>query len=284
MKLIDLYKIKINSNLLKLFIYFRKFIISNFNLGSGPDFLIIGAQKAGTTSLFNYIKKYGSNFIAPIRKEIRFFTKEYNKGINYYRSFFPLKKKNGQITGEATPTYLFFHKCPRRVYKYYPNIKIIVILRNPIERAYSQYNFIKYTNRTPGNEPLSFKKALEQEGKRIDFNNIESFDDNYKRYSYKAKGLYYYQLKRWFKYYSREQFLIIESSDFFQNTQKVLNETFKFIGIRCKSGKELRFKIYNKNEYPPIDNETKKHLSKYFKLHNQKLYDLLGTKYDWDNN
>lgn len=114
-------------------------------LGSGtnPNFLIIGAQKSGTTSLFNYINENANNFIPPKSKELYFFSERYSKGMPWYRAHFPFKIKESYLTGEATPDYLYYHKSAKRVYENYPNIKFIILLRNPVDRAYSQYNFSK---------------------------------------------------------------------------------------------------------------------------------------------
>jgi len=103
-----------------------------------PSFLIIGTQKGGTTSLFHYLQKH-PNVLSPEKKEIQYFSWNYRRGLLWYRSFFP-KKKNNKIAGEASPDYLFHPYAAKRAYEYNPNFKIIVLLREPIDRALSQYH------------------------------------------------------------------------------------------------------------------------------------------------
>jgi hypothetical protein len=128
-----------------------------------PDFLIVGAAKAGTTSLYNYLIQH-PKIDGAVRKEVHYFDRDYDKTIDYYRSCFPsLSQPNDHITGEATPYYLFHPYAPERIHKTMPFTKIIILLRNPIDRAYSHYNF---TVRYHG-DPLTFEEAVEKEEERL---------------------------------------------------------------------------------------------------------------------
>lgn len=133
-----------------------------------PDFIIIGAQKCGTTSLFNYLSKH-PDVSLPEEKEIHFFDKFYNKGINWYKKNF---LNDGMLTGEATPYYIYHPHVTVRISSCCPNAKLIVMLRNPIDRAYSNFSMEKQRN----NEPLAtFEEAIAAEPKRI------NHDKNYLR-------------------------------------------------------------------------------------------------------
>ena len=134
-----------------------------------PDFVIIGAQKSGTTSLYDFIVKHPA-IESAAKKELHYFSWFYACGDKWYRSNFPTNlsssrfyKDVGQklLTGEASPTYLFYPMVPGRMVKALPNVKLIVILRNPVDRAYSHYNH----NIRHKHETLSFEKALEREKK-----------------------------------------------------------------------------------------------------------------------
>ena len=102
---------------------------------SFPDFIIIGAQMCGTTSLYDYLAKH-PNVLLSYVKEIHFFDHSYNKGLLWYRSFFPLRIIKGKrMTGEASPYYIFHSHSAKRIAKTLPSVKLIVMLRNPVDRS-----------------------------------------------------------------------------------------------------------------------------------------------------
>lgn len=260
---------------------YKTHVKSKLRLGGKPDFLIIGAQKAGTTSLYKYIEKYSKNFVPPINKELYFFTEKNHKGINWYEALFANNKK--KKTGEATPDYLFYHKAPERIVEHLPRIKLIVLLRNPIERAYSQFNFQNYTGKTRAYDPLSFQEAIKEDIYRYK-NNIYTKNDEfnyiYKYFSYVSRGIYYDQLIRWFKFFPKEQILVIKSEEFFKNTETVLEKVFEFIGLDFND-KQFDFKQYNKSSYNELDKKTHQYLEEFYKPHNAKLYKLLNEDFEW---
>ena len=150
----------------------RAFRVTTSPLRMMPDFIIIGTQKGGTTSLYRYLIDHPN--IAPIYiKEPHYFDIHFHKGIGWYRSHFPTAvekyyarhvEKHDLITGEASPYYLFHPRAPQRVAKTLPKAKLIILLRNPVDRAYSQY---QHQLRQPGVEPLSFEEAIAYEEKRL---------------------------------------------------------------------------------------------------------------------
>jgi len=254
-----------------------------------PDFLIIGAARSGTTSLYEYLTQHPS-VIPGVGKEVYFFDKEFGKGINWYKSFFPTKisksrlenklKKNC-ITGEATPRYLHYPHTPKRVFDIIPNVKLIVLLRNPIDRAYSHYQMEVGS----GKEELSFEDAIEQEENRIvnDMKKMEKNENfysvNFYRKSYLTRGIYVDQLKRWFEYFPREQFLILKSEDLYSNPSEVYQQVLDFLDL---SKFELNsFKAHRMRKYSAVSDETRKKLADYFKPYNEQLYQLLGRNFDW---
>jgi len=253
-----------------------------------PDFLIIGAKKSGTTSLYRYLIQHPS-IKSATTKEISFFDRYFQKGTNWYRMNFPMKKiwmkKNSrtELTGEATPTYIYHPHAPKRVYDLLPNVKIIVLLRNPVDRTYSQYN-MEANNHT--NETLSFEEAIEQEPSRLEgeFEKMQKdgnyFSYNYYTFSYLASSIYADQLERWFKYFPREQFLIINENELEKDAQEVYHKTLKFLKLPKFELKE--YQAIGKRKYEKINPETRKKLVEFFKPHNERLYKLLGTNFHWD--
>ena len=262
----------------------RKRLISNlryvFNLGNLPDFLILGAQKAGTTAIYQYIEQYASNFYSPISKELYFFTEKYDKGIRYYKSQFK-NKKNSFITGESTPDYLFYHLAPKRIYDSLgENVKFIVILRDPVKRAFSQYNHQNFTNKTKAFDELSFSEAIRNEEQRFNSSTESSFFYEYKYYSYKARGKYIEQLYNWLKYYPRSSFLITTLNRLNSNPEFEMNEIFKFLGLKKKESfhQEL-FKVVNSGPKMFMKDVDKEYLKDYFEESNRKLFDEFGIEF-----
>jgi hypothetical protein len=254
-----------------------------------PDFLIIGTARSGTTSLYEYLSQHPS-VIPGVGKEVYYFDKKFDKGINWYKSFFPTKlsksllenkQKNKCLTGEATPRYLHYPHAPKRVFDLIPNVKLIVLMRNPIDRAFSHYQMEVGS----GNEELSFEEAIQQEEKRIldDMKKMESDENFYSVYfyrkSYLTRGIYVNQLKRWFEYFPREQFLILKSEDLYSKTSEVYDQVLDFLGL---PNFELNsFKAHRMRKYSAIGEETRKKLADYFKPYNKQLYQLLDRNFDW---
>ena len=166
--------------------------------------------------------------------------------------------------------------------KMLPNIKLIVILRNPVDRAYSNYNYsVKYNKET-----LSFMKGIELEEERCckERDNLMTDPDSHITYyhdnSYIKKSIYVDQLEEWFKYYDREQFLILNTEDFHKNPQHTLDQVFDFLNMHTFTLKNP--KNLNIGNYKDMDEDMRKFLINYFKPHNQRLYKLLRRSFDWD--
>ena len=255
-----------------------------------PDFLIIGAARSGTTSLYEYLTQHPS-IIPGVGKEVYFFDKKYSNGVNWYKSFFPtkiskakLEKKQNTLclTGEATPRYLHYPYAPKRVHQLLPKVKLIVLLRNPIDRAYSHYQ-MEYNT---GNEDLSFEKAIEQEENRIsnDMKKMENDETFYSVYfyrkSYLTRGIYLDQLKRWYKYFPKEQFLILKSEDLYSDPSKIYREVLSFLGLPKHDLNS--FEAHRMRKYSSIDPKTREKLSKHFRPYNEQLYQLLGRNFGWE--
>ena len=268
-----------------------------------PTFLIIGTQKGGTSSLYKYLVQHPQ--IAPaLVKEIHFFdnhTRAYNfgKGMVWYRSHFlygfqniltSLIFKQNIVTGEATPDYIFDPNAPRRVAEHLPKSKLIVLLRNPIDRAYSHYlhNVRASKSYDPGRETLSFEDAIAKEEERLKGEKEKLLQDpsyfsyNYLHYSYLSKGVYVDQLKNWFELFPKENFLILKSEDFFANPPEIFNQVLEFLNLQ--KWELLEYKAYNtrKKDEVGLNPSTRAFLKDYFQPYNQSLCQLTGIDFDWD--
>jgi len=252
-----------------------------------PNTIIVGAQKAGTSSLYGYLTQH-PDILGSNRKEVHYFdggtdprVDNFEKGEQWYRAHFPLKAKTSRRTRilEATPSYLFVPHGPSRIAALVPNVKMIVVLREPVERAISHY-FYELHN---GREDRPIMKALtEEEGL------LEPIwrTRNYKsrellQYSYKARGRYAEQLARFFGYFARDQLLILSSKSLFKTTTEALSRTLDFLGLNSdvpipdKSARNVG--TYNS----PVEKDVIEYLENYFAPYNDDLFELLGGKLDW---
>src|SRR3954464_5798431 len=182
-----------------------------------PDFLIIGAQKAGTTALYAYLREHPA-IAGPPWKEVSFFDRHHRRGARWYPGNFPNRlylrgvhaRTNARpVVGEASPSYVFHPLAPERVAALVPNVRLIALVRNPIDRALSHYHH----EVALGREPLSFEDALAAEDDRMHgqlerMREPSYFSHAWWNYTYVSRGLYAEQLERWLEHFTRERLLI----------------------------------------------------------------------------
>jgi len=268
--------------------------LSTNNIRLIPDFIIIGAQRGGTTSLYAYLCRHPAVLPAAM-KEVHFFDTNFQRGLSWYRAQFPsvMHKRLAEqlhgtpvITGEASPYYLFHPRVPERVAALLPATKLIVLLRNPVLRAYSHYHH----EVERGHEQLSFEEALTQEEVRTreEVEQLEQneyyYSYNHQHYTYQTRGLYAEQLERWFQYFPREQFLILKSEDFYAHTSAALEQVATFLNIAPAPFQRTQYTALNGSTYkqPEMNALTKRRLMEYYHPHNTRLYQLLNRDFGWD--
>lgn len=228
----------------------------------------------------------------PAIKEVHYFSDalNYQKGLGWYRSHFPLKlssriRAHGErpLIGEATPYYLFHPLAPQRVFEALLRVKMIVLLRDPVERAFSHY-FHEVRGKR---ETRSFEQAIENEPAEMEQEEAailqDGFYDGYKhrRRSYLSRGIYWVQLERWFKFFKREQFVILKSEDLFSDPERNFNLVTDFLGLprwRPKSFRKVHQGVYDFPMHP----KTRESLKRFYKAPNEKLSLLLGRDFGWD--
>jgi len=237
---------------------------------TGPDFLIIGAKKSATSAIYKFLTEH-PQVLPCVRKEMHFFSLHYSKGIEWYLShFYPIKKniRTGQIylTGEASPGYLGNEQAAARIRQDFPKIKLIVSLRNPIDRAVSDYY---HRFQTAKNEHCSLEEALD----------IHDFTHSAK---YLNRGKYFRGMKPWMEVFpDRKQWLILKYEDLISEPVEFRKKLFSFLEIPDRANIDFTQKIYA-NKYPKITEEKRKQLNDYFKLSNQRLENFLGMSFDWN--
>ena len=248
-----------------------------------PEFVIIGAQKGGTSSLFKYLEPHPELKMS-FRKQVHFFDKLHRKGLNHYKSNFPIKAfANNTLSGEATPYYIFHPEVPKRIHQALPDAKLILMVRNPIDRAFSHYNMKVQQG---WEDTPTFEEAIEKEEARLQAEydkmaqNPRYYSKNLRNFSYLARGRYSEQLERWLEYYPIEQFRVYQSEQFFEQPKEVLKDIYDFIGVSEFIPDNL--KVHNKRHYEAMSPETRDKLRNYYKPYNEKLYSLIGKQFDWD--
>ncbi len=243
------------------FLIFLLFSLSLY--GSGPDFLVIGCQKGGTTSLYTYLKDHPL-IEMPKKKELHFFDQNYSKGLKYYLKAFPKITKKNVLTGDITPRYLSYKKTAKRAYTHFPKAKIILLLRNPIDRAFSRYKNDYEMKMTTE----SFEECVENELAEIGLKQ-ENSD------GYLQRGFYAKQLKKWLKYYPKEQFLILISEDFFKNTQECMNKIYTFLELPHHKHRSFPV-LYKGTSDLKLKTETRKLLEEFYRPYNDELQELFN--------
>ncbi|MGI8907524.1 MAG: sulfotransferase domain-containing protein [Candidatus Sumerlaeaceae bacterium] len=250
-----------------------------------PDFLILGAQKAGTTTIYDNLVKHPLVLPADI-KEVHFFDNAWAHRVNWYRAHFPtrtaMSAHEGSITGEGSPYYLFHPLVPARVKQVVPGAKFIMVLRNPVDRAYSHYQH----EARKGREPLTFPDAIAQEAKRIagEVDRLAA-DPNYRstalqHFSYIERGKYAEQLRRWFNVFPREQFLILTSDELNRQFQDTMQKLYAFLGLPDHAIETP--KRSNVGSYSKMEPETREQLLELFRPHNAELEKLIDRTLDWN--
>jgi hypothetical protein len=249
-----------------------------------PDFLVIGAQKSGTTSLHSSLIQHPQIFGACV-KEVHFFDKNFSKGDLWYRAHFPIRHTvpSGCIVGESSPYYLFHPHAPERIRGELPHAKLIAILRNPVERAISHY----FHEAKKSREDLPIMEALLAEDGRIEPEVEKMLEDErfysrvHRSYSYKRRGVYIEQLSRYREYRDNGQLLVLASEEFFTEPHRVLEEVFAFLGVDptfvCGDIRPKNVGM-NRRDVPPAVYE---YLNSYFAPYNERLYRYIGRDFGW---
>ena len=239
-----------------------------------PDFLVIGAQKAGRRrSTRTCAGIPGSP--GPSWKEVSFFDRHWWRGEAWYRGQFPLRPR-GRLVGEASPSYLFHPLAPERARAVVPDAKLVALLRDPVDRAYSQYQH----EVALGREPLSFEDALaaEEERTRGEVERLladpRAFSRAWWDHTYAARGLYAEQLERWLAVFPREQLLVVTTDELGERPAETYASILAFLGAAPHELDEYP-RVFDR-DYAPMRPETRRRSPARFAEPNRRLEALLG--------
>ena len=258
-------------------------------LRARPNFLVIGAQKSGTTSLHRFLDEHPAVLCAR-PKEVHYFNINFFQRPSWYLLHFPFRAQASAVrrragvepaVGEMTPCYLFHPQVPARVHAFDPGMKLVAVLRDPVERAYSQYQMgvRKY------GDTLPFEEALEREEREVPVELARMTEDpgyvwpHDRRRSYVARGRYAEQLERWLALFPREQLLVLLSEELWSDPGGTLRRIESFLGL--PQWEETTFPHQSAGSHAPMAPETRERLAEVFEPHNRRLEALLGRSLPW---
>jgi hypothetical protein len=258
-----------------------------------PDFLIVGTKRGGTTSLWNYLVQHPlvpRLFPAWNTKTSHYFEENWPRGEAWYRSHFPTVKQRAALerrhggpskVGEAAPLYMFHPLVAGRVAELMPQARIVVLLRDPVERAFSHWK----ERRTEGKEPLDFAAALAAEQERTAgererlIADPNAFSEPFDWWSYRARGRYLEHLEPWLERFDRSQLLFLPSETFYRDPARSYATVLDFIGLPPY---ELRaYDVFNDRPSRGMDDAVRAELAAYYRPYNEALSARLGVSFDW---
>lgn len=256
-----------------------------------PGFLIVGSQRAGTSSMFEILRQHPAVFSAVMpRKEVHYFDLYYSRGPGWYQCHFPLTARarlSARGTGaaavafEATPSYMFHPLAAERIQRDLPGVRLLVMLRDPVARAYSAH----VMNVGRGYETEPFERALELEDARLEGEAERIAADpayisyNLRHYSYRAYGHYIDQLERLERLFGRERIHVIDSGDFFTDPRPVYDQMLGFLGLPQRG--YPAFERPKTRPRPPMPESARTALEDHYRPYDDRLAVWLGHEPSW---
>lgn len=241
-----------------------------------PDFIVIGGQRCGTTSLFHSLATH-PELVPSFRKEVHYFDLHRNsKGLDWYRANFPLRPARGRLTYEATPNYLAYPGAATAMHEVMPDVKLVALLRNPIDRAHSSWRFVTFQ----GFESRSFEDAVTAESESDPATYLQTGRPGRNmREAYLEKSRYAEHLERWLAVFGSDQLLIVKSEDLFESPAPTVARILDFVDPSLSTDVPMR----HIHAAPPAEIEPgmRRWLADYFAPHNRRLEEMTGLEFDW---
>ena len=256
-----------------------------------PQFLIVGAERCGTSSLYHVLRQHPAVFGSGIpRKEVHYFDNKYSQGLGWYQCHFPLAARArlgarsagaAPVAFEATANYMFHPLAPERIHRDLPGVRLLVLVRDPVERAYSahahQVGF--------GFETEPFERALELEDARLEGElkrimanpGYQSF--SFDHHTYRARGHYADQLDQLARIFGRDRIHVIDSGDFFAAPGPAYDQVLRF--LRLPDCGQPRFTPQNARPRSPMPESLRDALEEHFRPHDERLAAWLGREPSW---
>ena len=252
-----------------------------------PDFLIIGAAKSATTSLYEYLVSH-PQVCPPVRKEVCYFAFYSDRSVGWYRACFPTRRERARaaraagaptLTGEACAYYLFHPHAPARAAAVVPHAKLIVLLRDPVDRAISHYHFRVDRN----HEDRSMEEAFADDIGHSDADFADADYDHAGSFAhfrtYVRRGQYAEQLRRWRAAFPVEQMLVIETSQLTRTGGDGFDRVLEFLDLQ--PWRPPTFDEHLQARYAPAEAEIREVLARHYAPHNAELREMLGVDWQW---
>lgn len=249
-----------------------------------PSYIIFGSMRSGTSSLYHALTDH-PHILPALRKQANYFDANYERGLRWYRSHFPtrraarhLERRVGApvITGEASPEYIFCPEAPARIARDLPEVRLIALLRNPVDRAWSHYHH----SRRLGEEQLSFEEALVAEPQRLGDTDPAQAARALHVHGYLAQGRYADFLTSWYQLFDAQRILILRAEDMFADPHATIEQVVQFLGL--PSWSPARYEPLNEGRYGQMSPQLRAELVELFREPNQRLAELIGRDMGWD--
>jgi hypothetical protein len=245
-----------------------------------PAFLVVGAQRCGTTTMMKTLGQHPGVLPAVFHKGVHYFDVNHHRGMAWYAGHFPAAKA-GVLTGESSPYYMFHPVAPARIAAELPGVRLIVLLRDPVERAYSAYTH----ERARGYETEEFGRALELEPSRL-AGEVErlradpGYDSPHWRHNaYVTRGQYVEQLEHLESLFGRDRLCVVDSHDFFAEPEWAFRAVEQFLGLPHADG--IEYERHNARPRSPMSPELRARLDDHFRPYDERLADWWGRTPSW---
>jgi Sulfotransferase domain len=255
-----------------------------------PGFLIVGAQRCGTTSLYRALSQHPLVCKPLWHKGIHYFDENYRRGLGWYRGHFPLRayaswatrpSRGTPVTFESSPYYMFHPLGGERIVRDLPGVKLLVLVRDPVERAYSGHAH----ELARGYETEPFERALELEASRLAGEAERMVADpaylshSHQHHSYRARGRYIEQIERLERLAGRDRLHVVDSGAFWADPQPSLRRVLDF--LQLPSCGTITFDRFNARSRAPMPDTVRKELREHFRPYDERLARWLGTELSW---
>jgi hypothetical protein len=255
-----------------------------------PGFLIVGGQRCGTTSMYRALSQHPAVLKAVLHKGVHYFDTSYPRGIGWYQAHFPLKAHarwvgrsagTAPMTFESSPYYMFHPLAAQRIAHDLPGVKLLVLVRDPVERAYSAHAH----ELARGYETEPFERALELEAARLDGEAEHLVADpgylshSYQHQAYRTRGQYIEQLERLEPLFGRDRIHVVDSSAFWADPEPSFNAVLDF--LRLPHSGSIAFDRHNARQRAPMAVALREELREHFRPYDERLAQWLGRKLSW---
>ena len=251
--------------------------------GMVPGYLVVGTKRGGSTSAYHWIAQHPEVAPCRMRKGTHYFDVNHSRGWRWYLSGFPRADGVWRITGEASPYYMFHPWSARWIADELPDVRLIVVLRDPVARAWSQHQY----ELARGTETLPFEAALESEEARVAGEEERMMADPsyvsaaHRYHTYLRRGHYADQLERLYALFAPEQVLVLQSEALFEDPHGQLDRVWSFLGLSSVRLDGLR--AMKTGSYEAMPAGSVEHLQQYYRDHNERLYALPGIDFRWSS-